>query len=72
MPSIDSLSLRISVQSPTLIGLDVPLTTLIAIIRKRKQGFTCTSKTTRAKLERLHSGRLIHGGKKITTRHARL
>jgi hypothetical protein len=51
MPSIDSLSLRISVQSPTLIGLDVPLTTLIAIIRKRKQGFTCTSKTTRAKLE---------------------
>jgi hypothetical protein len=72
MPSIDTLSLRISVQSPTLIGLDFPLTTLIGIIRKRKQSFTCTWKTTRARLERLCSARLIHGGKKITTRHARL
>jgi hypothetical protein len=29
-------------------------------------------KTTRAKLERLHSARLIQGDQKITTRHARL
>jgi hypothetical protein len=30
-----------------------------------------TRKTTRAKLERLHSARLIQGDQKITTRHAK-
>jgi hypothetical protein len=51
MPSIDVLSLRIPVRSPTLIGLNFSLTTLIGIAGKRKQFLTCTRKTTRAKLE---------------------
>jgi hypothetical protein len=51
MPSIGTLSLRVPVQSPTLISLDFPLTTLIGIIGKRKQFLTCTQKITRAKLE---------------------
>jgi hypothetical protein len=51
MPSIDTLSLRILVQSPTLIGLDFPLTTLIGITDKRKHFLTCTQKIARAKLE---------------------
>jgi hypothetical protein len=72
MPSLDALSLRILVWSPTLIGLDFPLITLTGITGKRKQILTCTQKTTRAKLERLRSTRLIHSDQKITTRHARL
>jgi hypothetical protein len=51
MTSIGALSLRILVRSPTLLGLDFPLTTLIGIARKRKQFLTCTQKTIRAKLE---------------------
>jgi hypothetical protein len=51
MPSIGTLSLRIPVRSPTLIGLDFPLTTLVGITGKRKELLTCTLKTTRAKLE---------------------
>jgi hypothetical protein len=51
MTSNDTLSLRIPVQSPTLIGLDFPLTTLIGIAGNRKQFLTYTQKTTRAKLE---------------------
>jgi hypothetical protein len=51
MPSISALSLRIPVQSPTLLGLDFPLTTLVGIIGKRKQILTCTKKTIRAKFE---------------------
>jgi hypothetical protein len=69
MPSIGALSLRILVRSPTLIGLDFPLTTLIGIARKRKQFLTCTQNTTRAKLEQLRSARLIQGDQKITSRH---
>jgi hypothetical protein len=71
MPSIGALSLRIPVQSPTLIGVDFPLTPLIGIAGKRKQFLTCTQKTTRAKLERLCSTKLIQGDQKITTRHAK-
>jgi hypothetical protein len=59
MSSISVLSLRIPVRSPTLIGLDFPLTTLVGIAGKTKQFLTCTQKTTRAKLERLPSTRLI-------------
>jgi hypothetical protein len=70
MPSIGTLSLRIPVRSPTLLGLDFPLTTLIGITGKRKQLLTCTQKTTRAKLEQLRSARLIQGAQKITSRHA--
>jgi hypothetical protein len=70
MPSIDILSLRIPVQSPTLVGLDFPLTTLVGITDKRKQFLTCTQKIARAKLERLRSARLIQGDQKITSRHA--
>jgi hypothetical protein len=51
MPSINTLSLRIPVWSPALIGLDFPLTTHIGIANKRKQFLTCTEKTARAKLE---------------------
>jgi hypothetical protein len=51
MPSISVLSLRILVWSPTLIGLDFPLTTLVDITGKRKQFLTYTQKITRAKLE---------------------
>jgi hypothetical protein len=70
MPSIGALSLRIPVRSPTLVGLDFPLTTLIDIAGKRKQFLTYTQKTIRAKLERLRSAELIQGDQKITTRHA--
>jgi hypothetical protein len=42
MPSIGTLSLRIPVRSPTLIGLDFPLTTLIGITGKKKQLLTYT------------------------------
>jgi hypothetical protein len=51
MPYINTLILRIPVWCPTLIGLDLPLTTLIDIAGKMKQFLTCTQKTTRAKLE---------------------
>jgi hypothetical protein len=51
MPSIDALSLRIPVRSSTLIGLNLPLTTLIGIAETRKQFLTCTYETTRIKLE---------------------
>jgi hypothetical protein len=70
MPSIDILSLGIPVRNPTLGGLDFPLATLVGIVGKRKQFLTCTQKTTRAKLERLRSARLIQGDQKITSRHA--
>jgi hypothetical protein len=43
--------MRIPVQSPSLVGLDFPLATLVGIAGKRKQLLTCTQKTTRAKLE---------------------
>jgi hypothetical protein len=51
MSSIYALSLRIPVQSPTLVGLDFPLTTLVGIAGKREQFLTCTQKIARAKLE---------------------
>jgi hypothetical protein len=70
MPSISALSLRIPVWNPTLIGLDFPLTTLIGIAGKRKKLLTCTQETTRAKVERLRSARLIHDDQKTTTIHA--
>jgi hypothetical protein len=70
MSSISSLSLRIPVQCPTLIGFDLPLTTLISITEMRKKLLACTQDTTRAKLELLRSARLIHGDQKTTTRHA--
>jgi hypothetical protein len=70
MPPIDALSLRIPVQSRTLIGLDFPLTTLVGIAGKRKQFLTYTQKTVRAKLEQLRSTRLIQGDQKIVSRHA--
>jgi hypothetical protein len=70
MPSIGTLSLRIPLQSPTLISLDFPLTTLVGITGKRKQFLTYTQKIARAKIERLRSARLIQGDQKITSRHA--
>jgi hypothetical protein len=71
MPSIDALSLRIPVWRPTLIGLNLPLASLVGIAGKRKKLLTCTQETTIAKLERLHSARLIHHDQKTTTRHAK-
>jgi hypothetical protein len=70
MPSISALRLRIPVWCPILIGLDLPLASLVGIIGKRKKLLTCTQETTRAKFELLHSARLIHGDQKTTTRHA--
>jgi hypothetical protein len=70
MSSTGILSLRILVRSPTLFGLDFPLTTLVGISGKRKQFLICTQKTTRVKLEQLRSARLIQGDQKITSRHA--
>jgi hypothetical protein len=68
MSSIDALILRIPVQSPTLIGLDLPPIALIGIAEKRKQILTCTQEIARAMLERLRSAtRLIHGDQMITT-----
>jgi hypothetical protein len=64
MPSIGIVSLRIPVRSPTLIGLDFPLTTIVGIAGKRKQFLTCTQKIARAKLVRLRSARLIQGDQK--------
>jgi hypothetical protein len=49
--SINALSLRISVRLPSLIGLDLPLKTLIGITGKRKHVLTCTQETRRATLE---------------------
>jgi hypothetical protein len=69
MSSISALSLRIPVRYPTLIGLDLPLTTLVGITGKRKKLLTYTQEATRVKIERLRSVRLIHGDQKITTRH---
>jgi hypothetical protein len=71
MSSIDALSLRVLVRRPTVVGLDLPLTALDGIASKRKQILTYTQETTRAKLERLPSARLIHSDQHITTRHAK-
>jgi hypothetical protein len=71
MLSIDALSLRVPVRSPTLISLDLSLIALIGIVGKRKQILTCTQETTRAMVERLRSAKLIHGDQQITTRHAK-
>jgi hypothetical protein len=49
MPSISALSLRILVRTPTLIGLDFPLITLVGIDGKRKQFLTCTQKNDKSK-----------------------
>jgi hypothetical protein len=70
MPSIGIISLGIPVWSPTLVGLDFTLATLIGIASKRKQFLTCTQKIARAKFERLRSARLIQGDQKITSKHA--
>jgi hypothetical protein len=70
MSSTSALSLRILVWCPTLIGLNLSLTTLIGIIGKRKKLLTYTQETTRVKLERLHSVRFIHSDQKTTIRHA--
>jgi hypothetical protein len=51
MPSISVLSLRILVRRPTLVGLDLPLASLIGIAGKRKKLLTCTQESIRAKLE---------------------
>jgi hypothetical protein len=72
MPSTSTLRLGIPVRSPSLIGLDFPLTKLVSIAGKRKQFLTYTQKTARAKLERLCSARLIQGDQKITSRHAKV
>jgi hypothetical protein len=71
MSSIDALSPRIPVWHPTLIGLDLPLTSLVGIIGKREKLLTYTQETIGAKLEQLRSARLIHDDQKTTTRHAK-
>jgi hypothetical protein len=68
--SISTLHLRILVRDLTLTGLNLPLASLIGITGNRKKLLTCTQETTRPKLERLCSARLIHGDQKTITRHA--
>jgi hypothetical protein len=70
MPSISVLSLRIPIRCLTLIGLDLPLITLVGITGKGKKLLTYTQETTRAKLELLRLAKLIHGDQKTTTRYA--
>jgi hypothetical protein len=70
MSSINAQSLMIPVLCPTLIDWDLPLASLVGITGKRKKLLTSTHETIRAKLERLHSARLIHGDQKTTTGHA--
>jgi hypothetical protein len=61
MSSIGTLSLWIPVRRPTLFGLYLPLASLVGVAGKRRKLLTCTQETTRAKLERLRSARLIQG-----------
>jgi hypothetical protein len=72
MTSIGVLSLMIPVRRPTLTSLDLPLVSFVNIVDKRKKLLTCTQETTRAKLERLRSARLIYGNQKATTRHEKV
>jgi hypothetical protein len=51
MTSNSALSLQILVWCPTLLGLDLPLASLIDIASKRKKLLTNTLEITRAKLE---------------------
>jgi hypothetical protein len=51
MPSIGALSLWNPVRCPTLIGLDLPLASLVGIIGKRKKLLTCTQETSGVTLE---------------------
>jgi hypothetical protein len=48
---MDDLHLRVPVENPTLIGLDLPLTTLVGVAGRRRKILTCTqiNKKTRAK-----------------------
>jgi hypothetical protein len=45
--------MRVPVGNPALLGLDLPLTALVAITGRRRKILTCTqiNKTTKAKLE---------------------
>jgi hypothetical protein len=40
-----------------------------SVLSSQNLGVTCTQKIARAKLERLHTVRLIQGDQKITSRH---
>jgi hypothetical protein len=68
MTSIGATSLQIPVRHPTLIGLDLPLASLISIGGKRKKILTWTQETTGAKLE---ATGLIHRHQTTMTRHAK-
>jgi hypothetical protein len=72
MSSISALSLRIPVQSQTLIGLDFPLTKLVNITEKRKQFLTYTQEKPQVQsFSDYDSARLIQGDQKITVRQAK-
>jgi hypothetical protein len=70
MSYIGALSLQIPVWRPTLIDLALPLASPVDITGKRKKLLICTQETTRAKVERLRSARLIYHDQKTMTRHA--
>jgi hypothetical protein len=65
---LDDIHLRVPVGNSALLGLDLPLTALVSVARRRRKILTCTqiNKTTRAKLERLHLARLIRRDPKAT------
>jgi hypothetical protein len=61
------------IENLALIGLDLSLIALVDIARRRRNILTCTQdKTTKVKLERLRSARLIHRDQMATNfRHAK-
>jgi hypothetical protein len=70
MTSISALNLQIPVWHPTLIGLELPLASIVGITGKRKKLLTYTHETTRAKLERPCLARLILRDQMIISRHS--
>jgi hypothetical protein len=55
----------VPIQSPALIGLNLPLMAIAGIVERGKK-LTCTQDIYKAKLERLHSARLIRRDQKAT------
>jgi hypothetical protein len=50
---LDDLRLQVPVENPALIGLDFPLTTLVGVVRRRRNILTCTHTYKNNKSKRL-------------------
>jgi hypothetical protein len=70
-----NLHLRVPVGNPALINLNLPLTALIGVTKRKRKILTCTQMKQnhkKQKLERLHSTRLIRRDPKATnSRHVK-